>query len=129
MRLRSPSPRTAAIAIGAGRVGLGTGFLLLPEQSTRMLGLDAVTARRISWLARMTAARDIALGAGTVTSAVSRHDPSWWLLGGAISDAVDAVALAGAVRAKRLPVTRAGAMVFLAAAAAAAGAVVADRSR
>lgn len=128
-RLRTPSPRAAAIALGAGRVGLGSSFLTWPEHSTRLLGLDAVTARRISWLARMTAIRDISLGVGTLTSAITYRDCFPWLLGGAISDLVDSLAIAEAVREKRLPVLEAGPMVLLAAGAAAAGAVVAERMR
>ncbi len=128
-RLPVPSARTAAIAIGAGRVGLGSSFLVLPEQSTRILGLDAVTARRITWLARMTAIRDISLGVGTLTSALRRRDCVPWLVGGAVSDLVDSLAIAEAVREKRLPILSAGPMVLLAAGAAAIGAVVAERIR
>jgi hypothetical protein len=126
---RLPSPRTSGVAIGAGRVALGTAFMAFPQQSTMLLGLDAVTATRITWLARMTAARDIALGVGTVASSVNGRDAAIWLLGGAVSDAVDAAAIAGAVYARRLPAARAGAMVVLAAGAAAAGAVLAGQAR
>jgi hypothetical protein len=129
MNLRLPTPRTSGIAIGIGRIGLGGAFMASPEFSTRVLGLDAVTARRVSWLARMLAVRDIALGAGTIASSVTGRDASLWLLGGAVSDAVDAAAITGAVRAKRLPAAKAGAMVLLAAGAAALGAVVAGQAR
>jgi hypothetical protein len=129
MSLPRPTARTLGIAIGAGRIGLGGAFLAAPETSTRLLGLDAVTARRISWLARMTAARDIALGVGTLVSSLSGRDAEIWLLGGAASDAVDSIAIAAAVKAGRLPVLKAGSMVLLAAAAAAAGIAVADQLR
>ncbi len=129
MPTQIPAPRLAALAIGVGRLGLGAALLVQPEQGTRMLGLDTVTAVRISWLSRMTAARDIALGAGTVASAITGRDSGWWLIGGAASDAVDAVALAGAVRAGRLPPARAGAMVALALGAAVLGGVVAEAVR
>jgi len=121
--------RLAGLAFGVGRLVLGGVFLIRPEGSTRLLGLDAVTARRITWLARMAAARDVALGAGTVVSSWTGRDPALWLVGGAVSDAVDAVVIADAVRTRRLPAAKAGAMVVLAAAAAALGAAVAADGR
>src|SRR2546421_426957 len=63
-----PSGRTVGMAIGAGRVALGTTFLSVPVTSLRIMGLDTGTATRVVWLARMTAARDVVLGAGTVCS-------------------------------------------------------------
>jgi hypothetical protein len=125
MSVRQPSKRATAIAIGAGRTGLGVAFLLRPEQSTRLLGLDSISARRVSWLARMTAIRDIALGVGTTVSTVAGRDASLWLLGGAVSDAVDALAIGEAVRSARLPATKAAPMVVLAAGAAVIGALTA----
>jgi peptide-methionine (R)-S-oxide reductase len=123
--LRQISTRKVAIAIGIGRIGLGAAFLIKPEASTTLLGLDSITARRISWLAQMAAARDLALGVGTVTSSLRGADPAIWLLGGAASDAVDAIVIGDAVRTRRLSVAKAGAMVLLAAGAGALGAAVA----
>jgi hypothetical protein len=119
--------RLPGLMIGLGRVGLGLGFLAMPETSTKVLGLDAATAARMTWMARMMAARDVALGVGTVLGVAYDRDGDVWLLAGAACDAADALAIAGAIRAKRLPALRAGAMVVLAGGAAAAGAVVALR--
>lgn len=128
MQVRLPGPRTSGVAIGLGRLSLGAAFLALPEASTRVLGLDAVTAKRIVWLARMTAIRDIALAAGTLASSTRRRDASWWLLGGAVSDAVDSAAIAAAVRSKRLPAAKAAPMAIFAAGAAGFGAIVAEQA-
>ena len=121
------SCRPAGVLIGAGRAGLGAAFLAFPDQSTKVLGLDAATAGRVTWLARMTAIRDAALGAGTVVSSARGRGAASWLLAGAACDAVDALTLATAVRQRRLPALQAGAMLSLAAAASAAGVAVALR--
>jgi hypothetical protein len=118
-------PRIPGLLIGTGRIGLGLGFLVRPEFSTKILGLDSATAARMTWMARMMAARDVAIGVGTVYGVATDRDGDVWLVAGAACDAVDALAIAGAVHAKRLPAARAGAMVLMAAAAAAAAVVVA----
>ncbi|MGH8959695.1 MAG: hypothetical protein ACRDWT_00555 [Jatrophihabitantaceae bacterium] len=89
-----------ARSIGLGRLVFGTALLLAPVASTRVLGLDTATAKRVSFLARMTAARDIAIGAGTAAAAGRR--PVGWLLAGAAADACDAVVIAQALRSGRL---------------------------
>ena len=78
-------------------MALGVGFLLAPVASVRILGMDSATAKRVTYLARMAAVRDASIGAGTLVSA----RPGGWLLAGAVSDAVDAVVIADAVRSGR----------------------------
>ncbi|MEO8889029.1 MAG: hypothetical protein ABI429_07030 [Jatrophihabitantaceae bacterium] len=92
------SPRAIARSIGVGRVLLGGGFLLAPVASTRLLGVDTATAKRVSFLARMMAARDLAIGAGTAASSTGDRNPAGWLLAGALADATDAVVIAGALK-------------------------------
>jgi hypothetical protein len=126
----SPDPRPLALLIGSGRLALGGAFLAAPVAAVRVLGVDSATAKRIAFLARMMAARDVALGAGTAASAAGRPGP--WLLGGAFADAVDAAVLARALRSGRArgpiaAVTAGGAAV--AAAVAAVGGVAALRRR
>ncbi|HJQ41989.1 MAG TPA: hypothetical protein VJ831_02795 [Jatrophihabitantaceae bacterium] len=118
---RIPSARTTAKLLGAGRIGLGSTFLLAPEFAVRAVGLDGATARRVVWLSQMTAGRDIAIGVGTLISAARGRDASAWVAAGAAADAVDAAALAGAVRTGRLGGLRAVGMVGGAAAAALVG--------
>jgi hypothetical protein len=92
-----PSPQTAALGIGIGRLVFGGGLLVLPVAANRALGLDTATAKRVSYLARMAAVRDIGLGVGTLQAGPTRAAVPW-LVAGAAADAVDAVAIAGALR-------------------------------
>ena len=85
------------LGFGVGRLVLGGAFLLAPVASTRVLGLDTATAKRVTFLARMAAARDIGLGAGTL-AAGSTAAAVPWLLAGAGADLVDATVIAGALR-------------------------------
>ena len=94
-------PRTLARLIGTGRVLLGGAFLAAPVASTRALGLDSATAKRVSFLARMMAARDVAIGAGTAAASRPGGRPGGWLLAGAFADAADAVVIVGALKNKR----------------------------
>jgi hypothetical protein len=86
-----------ATAIGIGRLALGTAFLVAPTVSARILGVDAGAASRMRFLARMTAARDLGLGAGTLAAGPGRAAAPWLVAGG-FADAVDAVAIAAALR-------------------------------
>ena len=96
-----PAPRTIALAIGVGRTILGTGFLVDPVRSVRVLGVDAATANRMTWMAQMMAGRDAVIGVGTFTSAL-RRGGTGWLVAGAVADLVDGVAIGKAVHAGRL---------------------------
>jgi hypothetical protein len=100
---------------------LGGTFLVAPEFSVRLLGLDTATARRVSWLARMAAGRDVALGLGALVSSARGRDSAPWIAAGAAADAVDAVVIAQAVRARRLGGVGAVGLVGGAVAAAAVG--------
>ena len=124
-------PRTLARLIGTGRVLLGGAFLAAPVASTRALGLDSATAKRVSFLARMMAARDVAIGAGTAAAAGQGGRPGGWLLAGAFADAADAVVIAGALKSGRAsgPVAAgvAGGAVALAAVAVVGGATALRR--
>lgn len=92
-----PTPQSVVLGFGIGRVALGTAFLVAPVASTRVLGLDSATAKRVTFLARMAAARDIGLGAGTLSAGPTRAAVPW-LLAGAGADLVDATVLVGALR-------------------------------
>jgi hypothetical protein len=107
--------------LGATRVAVGIGFLAAPVASTRVLGLDSATAKRITFLARMTAVRDVVLGAGTVASRRHPRALRIFVLAGAVADLGDAAAIAGAVRSRVAGGAPALAMVAGAAGAAAMG--------
>ncbi len=91
----APSAATVARATGAGRVAIGVIFLAAPVASVRILGVDSASAKRMAFLARMAAARDIGLGAGALAAGAGAAP---WLAAAALADAVDAVAIAGALR-------------------------------
>lgn len=110
-----------ALLIGGGRAALGLAFAVNPSQSMRFLGVDQATARRLEWLAQMAAARDIALGLGTIVATRSDRGANQWLLAGAACDAADAAAIANAVRRHQLaPIVGAGVVMGAIAATAAA---------
>ena len=111
-----PRAHTAGAAIGLARSAIGVGFFAAPVTALRVIGVDTATAARVSWLSRMTAARDAVLGAGTLRSvSADRGGASAWLLAGAVSDAVDAVVLVRAVQERRAGGLGAVAMVAAAA--------------
>jgi hypothetical protein len=117
------APHSLARSIGLGRLLAGGGFLLAPVASTRALGLDTATAKRVSFLAQMMAARDVVIGAGTAASGRGTGRPGAWLLAGAVADATDAVVIAGALKAGRARGPVAAGVVGIAAVAAGVAAV------
>jgi hypothetical protein len=121
--------RLTGLLIGAARTGVGAAFAVNPTQSMRLLGVDTATAHRLRWLAQMAAARDIALGVGTVVATVRRQGSGSWLLAGAACDAADAGAIALAVSRKQVAPLAAAAVitVALAGCAAALGIVLDER--
>ena len=100
-RLRGLDPRTVARSIGLGRVAIGIGFLADPVTSVRVLGVDTASAKRMSFLARMTAGRDIVLGAGTL-AARTPSAQAGWLAAGAVADGIDAVVIGACLRSGTL---------------------------
>jgi hypothetical protein len=114
----TPADRRRAIAtgFGLGRIGVGALFFVNPVLSVRFLGVDGGTAARLDWLARMAAARDAAIGAGTLASARSGRGTSAWLLAGAACDAADAAVLGHALVKKRVSAVPAAGVVLFAAA-------------
>ncbi|MDT4903115.1 MAG: hypothetical protein QOH52_1131 [Pseudonocardiales bacterium] len=97
-----PDARALGQQIGAGRAVIAAAILAAPVPAARLLGADTATAQRVTWLSRMMAIRDGALGAGAVDALRRGRDPVSWLLGGAVADAVDAVVIAGALKRGRL---------------------------
>jgi hypothetical protein len=105
------APDAIARSIGLGRLVLGGGFLVAPVASTRVLGVDTATAKRVTFLAQMMAARDMAIGAGTAAASTGGRNPAGWLLAGAVADATDAVVIAGALKSGRVKGPLAAGMV------------------
>lgn len=111
-------------AIAATRVLVGTSMLARPALVPRLLGVDASTAARVSWIGVMLGAREVALGVGTLRS-LRRGDWTPWVVGSALCDAADALALGSAtVRGHVRPVHGALASLSAAGSAAVQGAVL-----
>jgi hypothetical protein len=119
---RTPSPRTIGLAVGVGRTVVGAVFLAAPVASVRILGLDTATAARVTWLARMAAVRDVAIGLGTLDSVGRNRGARTWLAAGAAADLADAVVIGAALRSGRAKGVAAAGIVAGAAAAAVVGA-------
>src|SRR3954452_17939226 len=96
------APGVMARHVAAGRVATAAFCLAAPVPAARLLGVDTATASRVAWLTRMMAVRDGALGLGALLAQRRGRDVGLWLLGGAVSDAVDAVVIAGALKQGRV---------------------------
>lgn len=121
----SQGMHSPAAALGAGRLVIGGAFLAFPVASVRLLGVDSASAGRLSWLARMAAARDLVLGLGLLGAAVTQRGRVPALLATALVDATDAGLVALAARDARVDRVRGLAMAAGAAAAAGAGVIAA----
>src|SRR3954447_16750773 len=88
-----PSSRSLAQALGAGRAGLGAVLLLAPDLVTPRWVGDAGTTDAGRVLARGLGARDVVLGAGTITGGRN------WVIAGIGADLADlfAAGTAGAI--------------------------------
>jgi hypothetical protein len=126
--MKVPDTHALAWQIAAGRTVIATSIMAAPVASARALGTDTATAQRVSWLTRMTAIRDGAIGVGGVLAA-RRGAAAPWLLAGAASDLVDAVVIGKALRDGRIKGVVATVTVPLAALTAVAGAATAIRLR
>lgn len=127
--IRIPEADALAVQLAAGRTAAGALILVLPVLSARLLGADSATAKRVSWLTRMMAVRDAAIGAGGLAAVRGKGSATPWIIAGAVSDTVDAIVLTEALRQGRAKGLTATAVVPLAAGAAAMGALTAFRLR
>ncbi len=84
--------------IAAGRIVAGTALLLLPGTTAgRWIGPDA-RAPGAKVMTRAMGARDLAIGAGTITALANGQPSRHWALAGAASDLVDGLATLLAIR-------------------------------
>ena len=128
-RIPLPAPGPAALQLSVGRAALAAAIMAAPVSFLRVMGADSATAQRVTWLTRMTAVRDGALGVGGAWAVRRGGSVAPWLLGGAAADAVDAVVVARALRQGRVKGTMPASVVPLAALTAVAGTVTALRTR
>jgi hypothetical protein len=129
--LRAVPADRLARQIGLARAGLGVSLLAAPVPLIRMVGVDTATARRMAWVTRMAAARDLALGAGTVAAVRSAgaggdaRDGARWVAIGAAADVADTLIITAALRAGRFGTIRGALMAGSAVGGAVLGAVAA----
>lgn len=124
-----PDPNAMARQIAAGRSVIAAAIMAAPVVTVRLAGTDTATARRVTWLTRMMAIRDGAIGVGGVLAARRGTNVAPWLLAGAASDAVDTVVLAAALRNGHAKGIAATLTLPLAAGTAVAGVLTAARLR
>lgn len=77
--------------------------MVRPRVLPEAVGFHAGTAPAQEWLVRMMAAREAALGVGTLAALRTGQSPRFWLWAQALSDAGDATAL---LPLRRRPVGR-----------------------
>jgi hypothetical protein len=118
---RSATAALTPARLSLGRVGVGSVMLLRPTLLGQVLGVRREQTEPTDWAVQMLGAREIALGLGAWTS-LRRGDTRatrLWLLAGLLSDALDAVAVAGAVGRGRVHTAPGAAAVVVATTAAA----------
>ena len=128
--LSSVSSAVTPMHLAWGRVGAGASMVVRPTALPRLMGADSATATRTAWAVQMLGIRDLALGVGTLAAlrGQDRRAARTWLTMGVLCDAVDALAIGGALVRGR--VSKAGAVgaiaVALGAVAVGAGALESD---
>lgn len=123
------SARPTAASIGMMRVGIGTALLARPQVLPRALGVDGVSARRMSWAVRMFGVRDGLLGLLGAHAALTGRPLRPSLLAQAASDTTDAVVLVLAARQRLVSTPRALALAVFGVAGAVGLLVTAEADR
>lgn len=90
-------PNGVVPALGATRMLIGAGLLIGPSGLGKALGLTPDQAHQARWLARLTGAREIAIGLGTLQAWRRGESTSGWVAAQGISDASDSIAFATVV--------------------------------
>lgn len=121
--------RATPTHLAVGRTAAGASMVLRPKALPQLMGLDSATATRVGWSVQMLGIRDLALGVGTLL-ALRGADPRGarsWLAMGVLCDAVDALAVTGAMARGRVSKGSGAAVVAVAVGAAAIGAQALQR--
>jgi len=61
-----PVPPSVVPALGITRIVIGAGMIINPSGLGKALGLEENQAKEAGWLARLTGAREIGIGVGTL---------------------------------------------------------------
>ena len=122
--LAAVAERATPAQLAAGRAGAGAVMVLRPRLLPGLLGVDSATATRVAWSVQMLGARELALGLGTLVAAQApdRRGARLWVAAGVLCDAVDVLAMTGALLRGRVSKGSGTAVLAVAAAAVALGA-------
>jgi hypothetical protein len=105
-----------AIWISRARIAIGVAAIAAPGFATRRLSVDGEAVGVGPMLARMTGARDIALGLGTLVAVDKGAPVRGWLEGSALADTADTLA-AIAARDRLSPLAFTGSLILAASSA------------
>lgn len=96
--------RASVGQLALGRAGVGASMIVRPRMMPQMLGVDSATATRVGWAVQMLGAREVAVGLGTFASVRGgdRRATRTWVAAGVLCDAVDALAMTGALLRGRI---------------------------
>lgn len=106
-----------------GRVGAGASMVVRPTALPQLMGADSATATRVGYAVQMLGIRDLALGVGTLVAlrGQDRRAARTWLTMGVVCDAVDALAVGGAMVRGRVSKASAAGVIAVALGAVAIG--------
>ena len=109
--------------LALGRTAAGASMIVRPSMLPRMMGVDSATATRVGWAVQMLGAREVAVGLGTLAAVRTpdRKAARVWVAAGVLCDAVDALAMTGALLRGRVGKTAGGAALAVAVSAVAIG--------
>lgn len=94
-----PLATGAALAVGAGRVGMGLGIALFTRPALGLLGFERPSGATVA-LARLAGMRDVAIGAHALAGGTDRDRLREATLIGAMVDASDALAFSAALASR-----------------------------
>ena len=122
--LQAAADRVSPEHLAVGRAGAGAVMVVRPKALPRLLGVDSATATRVGWSVQMLGARELALGLGTLAAlrGPGSRASRTWLAAGVLCDAVDVLAVSGALLRGRVSKGSGGLVLAVAAGAVALGA-------
>jgi hypothetical protein len=101
--LQAVADRATPAQLALGRTGAGVVMVVRPRALPQSLGVDSATAARTGWVVQMLGAREIALGLGTLAAGrAGDRSARLWIAAGVLSDAVDVLAVGGALAKGRV---------------------------
>lgn len=115
--------RASVSQLALGRAGVGAAMIARPRMLPQLMGVDSATATRVGWSVQMLGAREVAVGLGTLAAVRGgdRRAARTWVAAGVLCDAVDALAMTGALLRGRVTKAAGAATVAVALSAVAVG--------